>query len=137
MGFDVSPTGWMAAYDHGALPYATRPVERFSEEGEALVVDERSGNLVSAAGLHGFAELTRCSTTVSVIPADPGWTVTFKDGDTSFTEPIVAWIVNDVGNGNPLVVDDDRTGVEEPWPRDAYTINIRDVSGDIEAAVER
>lgn len=101
-----SPTGWSAQYrgDHGLVAKA---VERFSGDGEALVVHSADGILVPARNLPDFEGLRACSRTWSVVPCLPGWKATGKlrDYEDEVTEDVHAWLVNDAGNGDPLIVD--------------------------------
>lgn len=102
-----SPTGWSAQYkdEHGQ---STKAVERFSETGEALVVHTGDGVLVPARDLAGFEGLRACSRTWTIVTCQPGWQVAggLRDyEDEQVAEDVHAWLINDAGSGDPLIVD--------------------------------
>lgn len=107
MSMLLSPTGWAARYEQTRGGPDLLPVERFDDEGNALVVHPESGFLgpVRNISIGRFVELTRCSRTVTVLPASPGWSVVGlrSDEDTAWTEPVIAWLVDDTGEGTPIV----------------------------------
>ncbi|MGI8310481.1 hypothetical protein [Saccharopolyspora hattusasensis] len=104
---EISPTGWAALYkaDSG---FVERAVERFDDDGHALVVDPQRGALVPAHHLSGFQFLTECARAFSVVPSQPGWRVVGVDDDyvppVRVVEDVHAWLVADGGMGWPLIV---------------------------------
>lgn len=100
MDDQISPTGWIARFE----PRRSRQVERFSEAGDALVVNELTGRLVPAKDVAGFQQLEQCGRQLSVIAAAPGWRTTGIDDGDRWEEPVVAWFVNDSGVGQPMTV---------------------------------
>jgi hypothetical protein len=96
---EFSPTGWFAICGNRTLP-----VERFSDDGNAMVVsDERTGCLIEANKVSGFQQIIRRNRVVSVVPATTGWRAAGKDDGVAWEEPVEAWLVGDNGVGLPLI----------------------------------
>ncbi|MEU0508824.1 MULTISPECIES: hypothetical protein [Amycolatopsis] len=112
---DYSPTGWVALIQEDDLPTPTRiTVEKFSDEGDALVVDPRRGQLRTASRMKGFQGLEQCPRWPPVVtPAQPGWRVvgTLESGE-EWSDPVVAWAIDDTGYGYPLIPHYDEGSVE-------------------------
>ncbi|GGM82280.1 hypothetical protein GCM10012275_61140 [Longimycelium tulufanense] len=103
-----SPTGWAARYKDPEYPnlVVQEAVERFSEDGDALVVDRRYGTLIPARARTGFVGLVECGRMMSVVPAPPGWRVGGQTDDGyAWSDPVVAWLVDETGTGYPLIRD--------------------------------
>ena len=103
-----SPTGWGAEIKNEG-GQVLRVVEKWSDEGDALVGDE-SGRLVVAAKLSGFQRLVQLHRVIGIIPAATGWRVnahTFGPYP-GFISPIAAWVVDGEGNFWPVI------GLTEP-----------------------
>ncbi|MCE0765956.1 hypothetical protein LWC35_24060 [Pseudonocardia kujensis] len=120
---DWTPTGWEAQYvrphdgelsDWRPVYFADlanplreaptiygRPVEGWSAEGEALVVDQLAGRRVPADSLDGFVQLVPTGRLHSVVAAEPGWTVELDTNDEPTTVPMVAWMVDASGAMRP------------------------------------
>lgn len=100
-----SPTGWVARYsDADGKVVERRAVEKFADgTGDALVVDDRAGCLVAAATVRGFGGLEAGLRTDFPVVCPPGWTLsgTHDDGRT-WTEPVAAFVVSDVGFCYPV-----------------------------------
>ncbi|MEU5557948.1 hypothetical protein AB0H47_17745 [Streptomyces globisporus] len=99
----------------GRTVYSSKPVIAWDDEGQALVVDERSGRLVPANNGRTFTGLSKGEyPVVGAIPGG-GWSVRFKSPDGTFTEdPLVAWTVRSDGTLTP--VDTDSEGECQPPP---------------------
>jgi hypothetical protein len=109
----------------------SRPVVAFDDAGRPLVLGERG--LVQADSLAGFQSI---ATTVNhtVIPG-AGWmaVLTFDDHDVDRAErvlhvPVVAWLIDDDGDGVPLVARPD--GTTGAW--DGPVFHPAEVEGDAE-----
>ena len=98
-----SPTGWIVIYEHSnpRHQFSELPVEAWGPDGKALVVDEEAGCLVEATSRPGFSQLRGCSQIVAATTAAPGWQLQVwnddKDDDSTFLEPIAAWLVDQDG----------------------------------------
>ncbi|WAE70649.1 hypothetical protein OUQ49_33345 (plasmid) [Streptomyces cavourensis] len=90
----------------GRTVYRSKPVIAWDDEGQALVVDERSGRLVPANNGRTFTGLSEGGhPVVGAIPGG-GWSVRFKNDDGTFTEdPLVAWTVRSDGTLTPIDTD--------------------------------
>ncbi|MEW2071885.1 hypothetical protein [Streptomyces sp. NPDC007346] len=99
--------------ENGRTSYRSKPVIAWDDEGQALVVDERSGRLVPANNGRTFTGLSEGGhPVVGAIPGG-GWSVRFKNSDGTFTEdPLVAWTVRSDGTLTP--VDTDSEGECQP-----------------------
>jgi hypothetical protein len=106
-----TPTGWVARYqrttEQGNEYTLQRAVESFASDGAALVVDGRRGLLCPAAELPGFVGLAEGNRLpITVVPCPPGWRAVGKSAEgEEWVEPVIAWLVGDIGTGTPLVVD--------------------------------
>ncbi len=106
--YEISPTGWFAICGGRELP-----VERFSEDGHAMVVgDERNGRLVEARNVDGFVQIIRRGRFVSMVPETTGWRVGGKVDGAAWAKPVVAWMIGDHGVGVPLVKSEFNTEIE-------------------------
>lgn len=76
------------------------PVVAWSDDGQALVVDRKGGGLRVAATVAGFVRLVH-KTEVTIVPGG-GWMGDFDDDITRTTMPVVAWRIEDDGDGRPL-----------------------------------
>ncbi|MET9810867.1 hypothetical protein [Streptomyces halstedii] len=94
----------------GRTVYRSKPVIAWDDEGQALVVDERSGRLVPANDRRTFTGLSEgVHPVVAAIPGG-GWSARYKNEDGTFTmDPLVAWTVR--SNGTLAPVDTDPTGL--------------------------
>ncbi|WP_228184054.1 hypothetical protein [Streptomyces anulatus] len=91
----------------GGMVPRSKPVIAWDDEGQALVVDERSGRLVPANNGRNFTGLSEGEhPVVGAIPGS-GWRVRFKNEDGTFIEdPLVAWTVRSDGTLTPIDTDD-------------------------------
>ncbi|MEV0087264.1 hypothetical protein [Saccharopolyspora sp. NPDC050642] len=104
------PTGWVACFKVDGERVIRRDVQRFSDDGVALVVDPERGTLVPAPSRAGFLFLEEEAAALGVVQSPPGWHVTGKNADGStFAEPVVAWVVDTNGTGLPIVANDSET----------------------------
>jgi hypothetical protein len=89
--------------DGGGERFSTRPVEAWSSDGDALVVDWRSGQLKPAHSCGGFVDVDLGDGDVVAAVPGGGWRVQLvgKDGSTR-TEPVLAWTVNSAGGFEPV-----------------------------------
>jgi hypothetical protein len=106
MSYSFTPTGYYATFDRkqsrGGI--VQRPVEAWSADGDALVVDNKVGQLVPVRNLPGFEGLQPCRQQTAVLPALPGWSVHHTpEGEDSATYPVVGWLITSDGTGLPLV----------------------------------
>ena len=80
---------------------ATEDIHSWDSDGTALIVDRRSGDLVSARSQPGFKRVEETSRIVAALPAAPGWNLKIWEGDSlesaSFVAPIAGWLVTDAG----------------------------------------
>lgn len=83
------------------------PVEAWSDEGEPLVLDEKTGRLRRADSYGNFASVGECQRPrrISAIPGG-GWLMrhTEPDGST-WTEPVVGWVIDEYGTAEAIVTD--------------------------------
>jgi hypothetical protein len=125
VSYDYTLTGWYARFDPKKHPrkHGELPIEAWSASGEALVVDDVIGRLVSAANIPGFKGLTQCRRVADVVPAVEGWQVTFPPDDEAgrpepWTLPVVAWLVDGAGDAQPILpVDGDGQLRVRGWPK--------------------
>lgn len=103
----TSPTGWLAEFV--ASTGWTMPVEKFTDDGVALVVDRKQAKLVPVKEMASFSQLVPCSRTARIISATDGWFAIGNDWE----EPVVGWLVGDNGLGIPLTADLDSGVVAE------------------------
>jgi hypothetical protein len=126
---EYTATGWYATFDPKKHPRRNvqNPVEAWSADGEALVLDGDKGRLVPAARVPGFEGLMPCRRIVQVVPAQPGWKVTFPPDEKinepePWTLPVLAWIIDDEGEAKPLLpVDGDGDASVGGWPKGVLT----------------
>jgi hypothetical protein len=104
-GYDVTTTGWYATFDRKRSPGRVMqlPVEAWSDDGAALVVDEKAGRLAPAHTMAGFEGLMPCRRHMAVIPAAPGWRVRQVAGDEVDVLDVIGWVMDDDGRGLPVV----------------------------------
>lgn len=77
----------------GKAYYSRLPVEAWSDDGAALVVDLAAGRLREARSYADFERLQETDGhTVGAIPGG-GWLLSAKDGEAERTEPVVGWSV--------------------------------------------
>ncbi|MFW3464294.1 hypothetical protein ACN24K_29865 [Streptomyces microflavus] len=94
----------------GRTVYRSKPVIAWDDEGQALVVDERSGRLVPANNGRPFIVLSEGGHPVVAAIPGGGWSARYKDEDGTFTvDPLVAWTVRSDGTLTPI--DTDTTGL--------------------------
>ncbi|MFG3492977.1 hypothetical protein [Streptomyces sp. NPDC047972] len=121
MTLPTSPTGWLACYRTDEEIEKKRfghrlPVDGWSPDGEALVVDARRGTRVPAANLPSFRGLLRAeSSTVGVVPGQ-GWSVAYPNGGSP--DPVIAWAIDRHGYAKPLIANSD--GYAEPWEQESH-----------------
>jgi hypothetical protein len=86
----------------------SRPVLGWDDEGFALTVDWSEGRLKKAAELPGFSHLdddeVKHSKVLTVLPAPEGWHLVTREVGRTGVHPIVGWVVNGFGCGDPLVI---------------------------------
>ncbi|MFI6827601.1 hypothetical protein ACIBG5_10910 [Kribbella sp. NPDC050241] len=106
---DYNDTGWVVVYDRDAKAgsYETsEDVHSWDNEGNALIVDRKTGSLVLAAKREGFKRLEETSRIVAAIPAAPGWNLKIWERDapdtSTFVAPIAAWLVTATGQVVPV-----------------------------------
>ncbi len=106
----TSPSGWLArcARRGSSDEYDELPVAYFRiADDEAMIVVPGEPRPRPAISLPGFKGLESCPRTAAAIPSQPGWLIKSRDGDgDEFTRPIIGWVVDERGNGAPLVVYD-------------------------------
>ncbi|MFE0201248.1 hypothetical protein ACFWZS_30850 [[Kitasatospora] papulosa] len=96
--------------ENGRTVFRSKPVIAWDDEGQALVVDERSGRLVPANNRRTFTGLSEGGHPVVAAVPGGGWGARYKNDDGTFTvDPLVAWTVRSDGTLTP--VDTDATGV--------------------------
>ncbi|TXS08093.1 hypothetical protein EAO70_35485 [Streptomyces sp. adm13(2018)] len=121
MTLPTSPTGWLAYYRTNEEVERKRhgrhlPVDGWSPEGDALVVDRRRGARVPAASLPHFRGLQVTeSDTVNTVPGQ-GWSIAYLNGATP--DPVIAWAVDRHGYAKPLIANSD--GYAEPWEQESH-----------------
>ncbi|MFD8640821.1 hypothetical protein ACFV14_10985 [Streptomyces zaomyceticus] len=116
MSLPTSPTGWLAAYrtaeeTENKKPGRYLPVDGWSHDGDALVVDRRAGQRVPAATLPHFRGLQEAESSVAGVVPGQGWSVAYPDG--AAPDPVVAWVVDRHGYALPLIANAD--GHAEPY----------------------
>jgi hypothetical protein len=103
----ITPSGWLARYttrDHDRVE--DLPVAYFRRvDDEPMVVVPGEPRPRPAITLPGFKGLVACPTTATAIPSAPGWLLQAKDEQgNGHTTPIIGWVVDERGDGAPLVV---------------------------------
>ncbi len=93
-GYDFTPTGWYATFDHkrsrGGI--RRRDVEAWSDEGDALAVDQERGRLVVVHTMPGFQRLMHGDKITAMVPAAPGWRVRqVEEGEPPSIGQVIAW----------------------------------------------
>ncbi|MFF8793364.1 hypothetical protein [Streptomyces globisporus] len=101
-----TPSGWIAVYrtrEEKQLkqPGRNLPVDGWSAEGDALVVDKHLGARVPAASLPDFIGLEQAPAIVAVLPGQ-GWRLVV-DEETS--HPVLGWAIDSAGFGSPIFTD--------------------------------
>ncbi|MCX5115413.1 hypothetical protein OOK13_44745 [Streptomyces sp. NBC_00378] len=90
----------------GRTVYRSKPVIAWDDEGQALVVDERSGRLVPANNQRTFTGLSEGGHPVIAAIAGGGWGARYNNEDgTSTVDPLVAWAVRSDGTLTPIDTD--------------------------------
>ncbi|WP_331736549.1 hypothetical protein OG426_54770 (plasmid) [Streptomyces canus] len=109
-----------ARYKHeknGKATYTSKPVIAWDDDGQALIVDERTGRLVPASNDGSFLGVSEGQHPVVAAIPGAGWRARYKNPDgTTTTDPLLAWIVRSDGSLTPIDTDltglaDDVTGV--------------------------
>lgn len=101
---EFTPTGWVARYKYHDGREEEFPVETWSSDGDAMIVDYMSGRLTPVWRREGFAKLDRVDRIVTAVPAAPGWRVKLEGEPGDFwEEPIAAWLVTDQGHIHPVL----------------------------------
>ncbi|MGW0779049.1 hypothetical protein ACWD01_36920 [Streptomyces sp. NPDC002835] len=96
--------------EDGRTGFRSKPVIAWDDEGQALVVDERTGQLVPANNGRTFTGLSEGGHPVVAAIPGGGWSARYKHPDgTSTLDPLVAWTVH--SNGTLTPVDTDTTGL--------------------------
>ncbi|MFC7933961.1 hypothetical protein [Streptomyces cinereoruber] len=94
----------------GRTVYRSKPVIAWDGEGQALVADERSGQLVPANNGRTFTGLSEGEYPVVAAIPGGGWGARFKEEDGTFlVDPLVAWTIRSDGTLTPI--DTDSTGL--------------------------
>ncbi|MFJ7523929.1 hypothetical protein ACIQ1S_03290 [Streptomyces griseus] len=101
-----TPSGWIAVYRSHEdkqlkQPGLTLPVDGWSADGDALVVDKRLGARIVAASLPNFIGLEQVPAIVAVLPGQ-GWRLVVDD-ETS--HPVLGWAIDSAGFGSPIFTD--------------------------------
>jgi hypothetical protein len=81
-----------------------RDVVAWTDDGDPLV--QYGPRLENATGLDGYDGIHEHDKVAGVVPGG-GWIIEFKDGDQTWQEPVVAWVVLEDGSGYGAVTDDD------------------------------
>ncbi|MFJ4274035.1 hypothetical protein ACIP29_26160 [Streptomyces coelicoflavus] len=103
--------------ENGRTVFRSKPVIAWDDEGQALVVDERTGRLVPANNGRTFTGLSEGGHPVVAAIPGGGWSARYKHPDgTTTADPLVAWTVQSNGTLTPIDTDttglcDDATGV--------------------------
>ncbi|MGA4979329.1 hypothetical protein [Streptomyces cinereoruber] len=96
--------------EDGGTVYRSKPVIAWDGEGQALVVDERTGQLVPANNGRAFVGLSEGEHPVVAAIPGGGWSARYKEEDGTFlVDPLVAWTIR--SNGTLAPVDTDPTGL--------------------------
>ncbi|MFI6530170.1 hypothetical protein [Streptomyces uncialis] len=96
--------------ENGRTVHSSKPVIAWDDEGQALVVDERSGRLVPANNGRTFTGLSEGGHPVVAAIPGGGWSARYKNSDGTFlVDPLVAWTVR--SDGTLIPVDTDTTGL--------------------------
>lgn len=106
MTFHSTATGWIACYRSAEekelkRPGHTLPVDGWTTDGDALVVDKRRGCRVPASTLPNFTGLEQAPAIVAVLPGQ-GWRLVVDD-ETS--HPVLGWAIDSAGFGLPIFTD--------------------------------
>ncbi|MFE2017564.1 hypothetical protein ACFW9O_05840 [Streptomyces sp. NPDC059499] len=104
----MTPTGWIACYRSAEQkqlkqPGHTLPVDGWTANGHAVVVDKRLGARVMATSLPNFVSLEQEPAIVAVLPGQ-GWRLVVDD-ETS--HPVLGWAIDSAGFGSPIFTDPD------------------------------
>lgn len=116
----ISPTGWIARIEQDGI-IDDWPVERWDDDGQALIADPDRGSLRVAAATKGFQGLEKAHRAIGTIAAPPGAHLTlriqrpatpanFGKSDEE-SRPVIGWMVTDWGAAFPLVAHPD-----DPYP---------------------
>ena len=104
----TTPTGWIAVYrspEQKQLkqPGHTLPVDGWSPDGDALVVEKHLGARVPAASLPHFVGLEQAPAIVAVLPGQ-GWRLVVSE---EISHPVLGWAIDATGYGVPILTDPD------------------------------
>jgi hypothetical protein len=82
------------------------PVIAWDDNGTAMVISRKSGGLVRVTDYPNFVCIREGEgRAVAVIPGC-GYVVEYDNGDgTTFTSPVLAWVINDLGYARAISVD--------------------------------
>lgn len=88
---------------NGRHYHNNRPVIAWGDDGEALVLDTKTGRLVPASSYRNFAGIVEVrAPIVAAVPAQ-GWSAVFREADGSLiTDPLVAWTIDADGTAAPV-----------------------------------
>ncbi|MGH3857792.1 MAG: hypothetical protein ACRDR6_30740 [Pseudonocardiaceae bacterium] len=125
VSYDYTATGWYATFD----PNKSRggciqqPVEAWSPDGDAMIVDKQAGYLVPVRAVPGFKSLHPCGRIGRVIKAAEGWQMHFADDDLAIDAlPVIGWIIDNEGEAKPLLpVEGDGRASVNGWPQGRLT----------------
>lgn len=96
--------------ERGRTLFTCKPVIAWDDEGQALVVDERTGRLVPANNGRAFTGLSEGGHPVVAAIPGGGWRARYTNSDgTSLEDPLVAWTVH--SNGTLTPIDTDHSGL--------------------------
>lgn len=120
--YQASPTGWYAEY-RSTEHFARVPIEAWVD-GVAMTVDTAAARLVPAQGQPHFVGLTHLPQFIGAVPAEPGWQATYRDGVDGPVNaaPVVAWVVDSVGEAYAAVAGGTMVGVIDPDFYDDVTL---------------
>ncbi|MDF6043223.1 hypothetical protein LRD69_13910 [Streptomyces sp. JH14] len=125
-----TPTGWIACYRSDEQkrlkqPGHTVPVDGWSTDGDALVVDKRLGCRVPASSLPDFRGLEQAPAIVAVLPGQ-GWRLVV-DGETSHL--VLGWAIDTAGYGSPIFTDPDGVAQVDDGPLGGQLVPPADPGG--------
>ncbi|MFD8556803.1 hypothetical protein ACFV1N_05880 [Streptosporangium canum] len=104
----IAAHNYVAVFNHADGIEYTRPVLAWGDQGEPLVADPGRGLIPVDAewAASTFVRLQLANPPATVIPGG-GWMATYTEhAGTEQTAPIVAWRIDSLGVGHPLVTDD-------------------------------
>ena len=101
------PRAHVAVYHGPGAKHPELPVIAWSDDGVPLALDPETGHLVHATDIEGFSQILETSAR-TIIPGG-GWLVTYGPGDDGGepqTVPVVAWVIDQDGNGYPVATNE-------------------------------